>query len=226
MGERTATRFVHKVSYLPWAAAGVVLMVLTAIPVHPNKAPAPERAVFRVLNEMPEFIYWPLWVLMQVGNLLAIPAAALAAAAFRRFRLAVAILIAGGAKLVVARIVKDIVVRERPAAVIDDVIRRGDASAAGQAYVSGHAIIAFAIAVLLHPYLDRRWRIVVWGLAVAVCVGRVYVGAHLPLDVVGGAGLGVAIGCLLNLALGTPERSDPEVAETAPAVAGPAPSAS
>jgi undecaprenyl-diphosphatase len=35
-------------------------------------------------------------------------------------------------------------------------------------------------------------------------VARVYLGAHAPLDVVGGAALGVAIGAALNLLVGVP----------------------
>jgi membrane-associated phospholipid phosphatase len=40
-----------------------------------------------------------------------------------------------------------------------------------------------------------------------VMIGRVYVGAHNPLDVVCGAALGLAIGGALNLACGVPARS-------------------
>jgi undecaprenyl-diphosphatase len=56
---------------------------------------------------------------------------------------------------------------------------------------------------------------VLWVLVALVMVGRVYVGAHNPLDVVCGAGLGVAIGSLLNLALGVPAEP---VATVRPAV--------
>ena len=38
-------------------------------------------------------------------------------------------------------------------------------------------------------------------------VGRVYVGAHNPLDVICGAGLGVAIGSVLNLVVGVPAEA-------------------
>jgi len=41
-------------------------------------------------------------------------------------------------------------------------------------------------------------------LVVVVCLTRVYVGAHLPLDVIGGAGLGVAVGGVVRLLFGRP----------------------
>jgi len=37
-----------------------------------------------------------------------------------------------------------------------------------------------------------------------VFVTRMYVGAHLPLDMVGGAALGAAVGALVRLLLGVP----------------------
>jgi membrane-associated phospholipid phosphatase len=37
-----------------------------------------------------------------------------------------------------------------------------------------------------------------------VCLARLYVGAHLPLDVVGGAALGLAVAGLVRLVLGRP----------------------
>jgi undecaprenyl-diphosphatase len=95
------------------------------------------------------------------------------------------------------------VTRHRPNEILDDVVLR-DSFGGGLAFVSGHAIIAFGIATLAHPYLDRTWRIVVWTLASLACLGRVYVGAHLPLDVVGGAAAGVSLGFIINLIVGVP----------------------
>ena len=43
-----------------------------------------------------------------------------------------------------------------------------------------------------------------------------YVGAHLPLDMVGGAALGVAVGALVRLLLGVPARG-PDPADDAAA---------
>ena len=70
--------------------------------------------------------------------------------------------------------------------------------------MSGHAAVAVALAVVAFPYLGRRARWAVGGLAVFVCVARVYVGAHLPLDVVGGAALGLVVGAVVRLVSGRP----------------------
>jgi membrane-associated phospholipid phosphatase len=43
-----------------------------------------------------------------------------------------------------------------------------------------------------------------WILVAAVGLARIYLGAHNPLDVVGGAAVGLVLGGLLNLAFGVP----------------------
>jgi len=179
------------------AAAG--LLLVTGLHVDGNHVSGAERAVFRVLNDLPSAIYVPAWVVMQFGNLLAVPAlAAVAAVGLRRYRLAAAALVVGAAKWYGSRIIKTEFLRERPASILGDVITR-DAPLSGQAFVSGHAVIAVGLAVVFHPYLGRRQRIVVWAIAALVCVTRVYVGAHLPLDVVGGACAGWIVGTLATV---------------------------
>lgn len=197
------------------ALVGLGGLALTSLAVDPVNVAALERSSFHALNGMPDALYRPLWPVMQLGNLLAAPAVGVVALAARRYRLAAACLLVTGGKMVVTRVVKDIVVRSRPAAIIDDVIRR-DAPAAGQAFVSGHAVVAVALAVLVHPYLGARGRLVVWSLAALVCAARVYVGAHLPLDVVGGAFLGLALGSAVNALVGTPAAVEGSTGEVVP----------
>jgi undecaprenyl-diphosphatase len=72
---------------------------------------------------------------------------------------------------------------------------------AGLSFVSGHAIITFAIAGLLALVLPRRWAVVAFVLATLNAVARVYLGAHNPLDVIGGAAVGLAIAAMLDLVL-------------------------
>ena len=103
--------------------------------------------------------------------------------------------------------------RQRPGVTEPDPILR-DVPSLGNSFPSGHAIIAFGIAALLAPYLSRRWQVVVWTLAVLNSVARIYLGAHNPLDVVAGAGLGVLIGGVLTWITGVPDRRADRAAST------------
>lgn len=133
------------------------------------------------------------------------PTVAAVALAARRWRLAVGALAATALNFVLERVVKVLVDRQRPAKSIGvEAVLRGDVHTSGRSFVSGHAVLSAALAVLVVPYVPRRWRAVPVTLVVLVCVTRVYVGAHNPLDVVCGAALGVTIGAALNLVLGVP----------------------
>jgi glycosyltransferase 2 family protein len=184
-------------------AAAVALLVATAELVHRDRVAALEVDAFRLLNDLPGFLYPPVWAVMQLGNLLAVPAVAALAALTRRFRLALNLLVAGVGVWFLAILVKGLVERGRPAHFLHDVHIRG-VPASGLGYVSGHAAVAVALASVASPYLGRRARPLVWGLAITVCLSRLYVGAHLPLDVVGAAAVGWAAGALVHLLLGAP----------------------
>ncbi len=64
------------------------------------------------------------------------------------------------------------------------------------AFPSGHAASAFACATVI-GWTSPRLRIPVIVLAAAIAWSRVYVGVHWPLDVLGGALLGVLMGAVL-----------------------------
>jgi glycosyltransferase 2 family protein len=154
-------------------------------------------------------------VVMQAGNVLAVGVAAAVVAATRRFWLAANLAVTGIGVWLAARWIKDRVGRGRPVDLLPDVHLRGHHDT-GLGFVSGHAAVAVAIATMIAPYLGRRARWIAVLLAFLVCVSRMYVGAHLPLDVVGGAALGWAAGSLVHLLLGAPGgRPSPERAAKA-----------
>lgn len=155
--------------------------------------PELERTVFEAVNGLPGELYGPAWLPMQAGSIAG--GLALATALGLGTRRATVGAVAVGAvssAWLVAKEVKDLVARERPfGAGLDTTVRD---HATGWGYVSGHSAVAFALYAVAAPHLRPRWRRAALGLAVFVALARIYAGAHLPLDVVGGAALGVILG--------------------------------
>ncbi|HEY8340991.1 MAG TPA: phosphatase PAP2 family protein, partial [Egibacteraceae bacterium] len=67
----------------------------------------------------------------------------------------------------------------------------------GSSFPSGHAAVGAAVMTVLADSAQRRWaRTLLHGLGAYVGWSRVFVGVHYPTDVLGGAGLGLALGSL------------------------------
>ncbi len=175
-----------------------------------------EASIFHAINDLPDWLYRPMWVFQLAGLLLVPVVVAIGAAVFRRWRLVAALIVFVPLKLFVEKaIVKQLVERERPGTTIcgapDDFDPtcgnfRGDVPLEGLSFVSGHAIIAWGVAVLLWPVLPGRWKLVPVAIAVLNAVARVYLGAHNPLDVIGGGAIGIAIGAVLVVVFGVDPR--------------------
>ncbi|HEY8094427.1 MAG TPA: phosphatase PAP2 family protein [Acidimicrobiales bacterium] len=196
-----------------WVLLGAVVVFLPCLAVARTKrVPGWERAVFHGINGLPQVLYRPMWLMQLVGLLLVPLVVAVVAAVLRRWRLAVCLVAFIPLKLAVEKlVVKKLVERQRPGTSIC----AGNLACGhfrgvpihGLSFVSGHAVISFGVATLLAPYLTRRWQVVAYGVAMLNITARVYLGAHNPLDVVGGAAAGVAIASVLNLIAGVPIRA-------------------
>ncbi len=172
-----------------------------------------EVAVFEAINSLPDVLYFVIWPFMQFGVFVTIPILVVIALILRRVRLAGAMAIAGVGVYLLARVAKDLVQRGRPAAMLSGVEGRETFVEGSLGYPSGHAAVAAALTIVVWPYLPGRWKAAPVALLAVVFIGRLYVGAHLPLDLIGGAALGLAAGCAANLVVGVPDLAETSATE-------------
>jgi undecaprenyl-diphosphatase len=205
----------HRRGRLDGVALGVAVVVAAACmaAARNGTVSAVEAWVFHLVNDLPDVLYRPMWVLQFAGLLLSPLVPMIVALAFRRWRLAAGLALLVPLKLLLERaVVKQLVDRRRPATSICDrdltcLNLRGDVPIGTPSFPSGHAVVVWGMVWLVLPYLPRRWmRMTAIGLGVGVMIARVYLGAHNPLDVVCGAAVGVMIGATLNLLLGVPQQ--------------------
>ena len=220
-------QYVHPWNQRDWLLAlsvSLVVILVASLVAATGEVPGWEQAIFHGINGLPDFLEKPMWV-FQLAGLLFVPAGvAVVAAVFRKWRLVLGLLLLMPLKLLVEKqVVKALVERQRPGTSIC----AGDTSCGnfrdvpmeGLSFVSGHAIIAWGVATLLWPYLPGRWKWAPVAVAVLNSVARVYLGAHNPLDVVGGGAIGVALGVLISMAVGVPARRSAPQSELQPAPA-------
>ena len=174
---------------------------------HPTIHPIEQR-VFRTVNGLPDWLYWPLWLPMQLGNLVVGTAAGLVLAlVWGDGPLAVGVLAAAGLKLLAERLIRRwmadyLSVRQRPGTSEPGAHLRGsDVPSSGMSFPSGHIVLVAAVTAVIADDLAIAWLGIPALLTVAVMVGRVFVGAHNPLDVTAGLGAGLLAGGLVGLAL-------------------------
>ena len=180
---------------------GVAAAVLAGSAVEARRGhPEWERRIYRSVNDAPHGLAPIAWLPMQAGSLTA--PFALAGWSYWRTRdadPALAYAASGFTTWLVAKGVKKLIGRGRPHDHDPTTnLRLSTRTDGSLGYVSGHAAVASTLATVIG---SGRSPVAVAGLqtfALLVGATRIYAGAHLPLDVAGGAALGILVGEATN----------------------------
>jgi membrane-associated phospholipid phosphatase len=187
--------------WLVVTAVGAAILLASVVGALGSTIPALEQRVFHAVNGLPGWLYWVLWLPMQLGNLVVgLLAGLVVAFVHRDWTVAIGVVLATVLKLVTERFIRremadHLAVRQRPGtSEVGAILRGADVPSSGPSFPSGHVILVSAIGTVVTPNLAVVW----WWLPLLcmllVMIGRVYVGAHNPLDVTAGLGAGLLLG--------------------------------
>ncbi len=159
--------------------------------------------IFMLLNLRGYHPLWMdsvMWAFTQIGNGFAgiLLSVLLYFIGSRRF--AVELLLGILSLWLTVEIVKALVERSRPFLALQEARVVGWRER-GKSFPSGHTAQAFLMSTLIanHLQVNVLFGILIYGVAVTVAFTRIYVGAHYPRDVIGGAILGSVWGILAGL---------------------------
>jgi membrane-associated phospholipid phosphatase len=183
-----------------------------------------DLSLFRILNDVPPAVASVLTPLVHlflpIGIVIVVVLIAGYVVARTRSVLPLAAgAVAAGAAWALANAAKVIANRPRPYQVVADAVLR-QSPAHGTSFPSSHTAVTVAVVIALVPFLPRALAWVAIAYAVLVGWSRVYLGVHYPLDVLAGAGIGLAVGGLVLLALGVLLRRPGEAAQSRAAAPG------
>jgi membrane-associated phospholipid phosphatase len=166
-----------------------------------------DESLFRLLNEVPAAVapvLTPLSRLFLPAGIITV-VALIVGYVLARNRSVLPVVTgaaAAGVAWLLAHVAKAIADRLRPYQVTADAVLRQQ-PAHGTSFPSSHTAVTLAVAIALVPFLARPLAAAGIGYAVLTGWSRVYLGVHYPLDILGGAGIGMAAAGVTLLALRT-----------------------
>lgn len=185
-----------------WYAVGffcaIIVFAVSVYVVRLYSATSWEQAGFSLVNDLSNRLYYPAAAFTALGStwmaVATVGMTYLLRLYWLSWRLAFSIMIGYGAVYGV----KVLIDRPRPENLLDSAITRTVEAWPG--LPSGHAMLITVIMLTLFPYLPRFWRwIFIPGVVAAVGLSRIYLGEHMPLDVIAGVAVGAMIVCFIRI---------------------------
>lgn len=108
-------------------------------------------------------------------------------------------------RLIITEIIKRLYSSPRPYLVLEGVRKIISENHDYQSFPSGHAAIFFALATAIY-FFNKKWGIIGFIIALLVGISRIYVGVHWPIDILGGAMIGIVAGVIIIKIIRTKTR--------------------
>jgi undecaprenyl-diphosphatase len=191
-------------SHAVYVFTGVLFVAFSGLVARSGSSPTWEATWFRQINDTNATTADVFWWVMQLGTVTGVLIAVVGLLAFgsgpSRWISAGTAACASLLAWLTATGMKSVVERPRPVELLGGVRIFRETVAGSYGWPSAHTAVAFALATVIALAVPTwaRWL----PLTVATLVGfaRIIMGAHFPLDVIGGAGIGIVIGSVIDLA--------------------------
>lgn len=174
-----------------------IVLLSTALLAGRHIFPTLEVKILRPLYDLPTFIGPAAYVMTQFGSIFAVGIVGFIMFFWRSKKFALEIMASAATAYYLAGTIKVFVGRPRPSGIVEGIAQRYE-RAAGLGFPSGHTAVATALVTTLWFVTPKRyhWLLVLW----VMCVGfsRMYLGLHAPLDIVGGACVGLVSGTVFQ----------------------------
>lgn len=187
--------------YVVYVFAGLLLFLLGALIASGGVGPI-ETALFTVFNRLPSWLTGIFLILSFPGTLAAVLLVALVALTRKHYVNSLKILIGGISAFSVAFLLKQLAIRARPIELLSNVDVR-EYSIGTNGFPSGHVATATALAVITYQYVPSKYHKYITWSVIGVAASRLYLGVHLPADLLGGFAVGLICGSISALIFGT-----------------------
>ncbi len=161
-----------------------------------------ERPVFLYINHLPRALYDIMYAFTQLGGLGGLVVWLPLAWYLVNRRAAITVGATGLLAWSLAKVAKVAAHRGRPHDLIAQTHLFAGEKFTGFGFPSGHATVSAAIVTVLYFQVSRRYRKYLLATVFLVGFSRMYLGAHFPLDIIGGWSLGALIGAVASLLFG------------------------
>ncbi len=186
--------------FIVYSFAGVIIFLLGMLLVKAGVSTF-EKAIFELFNKLPGALDNLFVAISFFGTIGFVFVATFISLIRKHYTHAIKFLLAGVLAWLAAKWLKTYELRMRPSEILPNVqLREKLDSTIG--YPSGHAAVATALGLIAYQYVPKKYHRLITVLVIGVYISRLYLGMHLPIDIVGGFAVGLVIASFLNFAFG------------------------